>query len=213
MENHRPLKGKFFVLEGSDGSGKSTVATGLYRELTARGHRVLKTREPGGSPIGEEIRELLLNPQNSAMAPRTEALLYAASRAQHVAQVILPALEEGKVVLCERYIFSSIVYQGVGRNLGIEEIFRLNQWATGALVPHLTLYLDTDNLKREERLKKRFLGEEPDRLELDGDFLERVHRGYGKVLEVFPHAMKIIDATQSPEAVLKQCVAALEKEL
>jgi len=134
-------KGLFITIEGPDGAGKSTQIIFIKKFLEEKGYEVLLTREPGGTVIGEKIRGLLLDKSHQEMSDITEALLYAASRAQHVAELIIPALSEGKIVLCDRFVDSSIVYQGKGRGLGLESITNINDFATCGLKPNLTILL------------------------------------------------------------------------
>ncbi len=138
------LKGIFITLEGPDGSGKSTIMKMVADHLRKKNLDILWTREPGGTPIGERIRDIILDDNNQDMAFETEALLYAASRGQHVHEKILPALEKGQIVLCERFILSSLAYQGVGRGLGIERVKAINDFAIKGLRPDLTLFFHVD---------------------------------------------------------------------
>ncbi len=164
-------RGYFISLEGNDGSGKSTQAKLLAAHLTQIGYDVLLTREPGGTALGEAIRGILLDAGNTGMDAATEALLYAAARAQHVSQVIRPALTQGKIVVTDRYVDSSVAYQGAGRELGIHKVREMNDFATGGLLPNLTLFI---RLSPEEGLRRRVLKREPDRLEREGaDFHRR----------------------------------------
>jgi len=156
------FKGKFITLEGPEGAGKSTQAGVIADFLEQQGKKVVRTREPGGVSIAEELREILLNPEN-IIFPRAELLLYAAGRAQHTGELIMPALEEGKYVICERFTHASIAYQGYGRNLDIELIRKLNQIATEGVTPDLTVIMDIDvkeGLKRVRKSNRQF-----DRLE------------------------------------------------
>lgn len=169
-------KGLFIVFEGVDGSGKSTQLDLLNKYLTARQIPACTTREPGGTPVGEKIREFLLDPVFQEMQGHTESLLYAAARAQLVAQVICPALEQGTVVLCDRYIDSSLAYQGYGRGLDIEFLKKINELGTGGLKPHVTFLL---SLPPEEGLARSRRTKSADRLENEAmDFHRRVWTGY-----------------------------------
>jgi len=144
--------GVFIAFEGGDGAGKSTQAARLAEALEARGYTVLRTREPGGTPVGEKLRSLVLDHGNGEIDAHTEALIFAASRAAHATQVIRPALARGEMVLTDRYIDSSVAYQGAGRNLGQDAVRTLNEWATSGLQPHLTVLLDVDpDLGRRRR--------------------------------------------------------------
>lgn len=201
------MRGKFITLEGGDGSGKSTLAQGLKKYFAEKKSKVLFTREPGGSVIGEEIRRLLLSNEYREMTPRTEALLYAASRAQHVEQVIKPALAEGRHVFCERFVLSSIAYQGYGRQLPVEDIRMINEFATGGLKPDIVLFIHVDWQETLARKTK----DGGDRLELSGDsFHKRVYDGY-KLLRNREENPVLLDGTKSPEEVLKECIDALEE--
>ena len=135
-------KGLFISFEGGEGAGKSSVITLLTTALIEQGHKVIVTREPGGIPIAEKIREVILDREHTAMDARTEALLYAAARRQHLVEKVIPALEQGYIVICDRFIDSSLAYQGVARGLGIDEIWSINQFAIEHLMPQLTIYMD-----------------------------------------------------------------------
>lgn len=203
------LKGVLITFEGLDGCGKSTQMELLAEALRARGYVVLVTREPGGTPLGEAIRSLLLDPRHHGMSARTEALLYAAARAQLVEQVIRPALEDGQVVLCDRYLDSSLAYQGYGRGLGVDDILMLNVWGTQGLFPDLTLFLDLEDSARAGRLAAV-----PDRLEAEDDeFHQRVEEGYRQLLVQHRHRIRRIDATGDPLEVQARVQAAVEEEL
>lgn len=194
-------RGLFIAIEGPDGSGKSTFARRLEQEIAKKGIHSITTREPGGTAIGEKIRYMLLNPENEEMANRTEALLYAAARAQHVDEVIRPAIEAGKVVLCERFILSSLAYQGVGRDLGLEEVRAINLFAVDGCMPDVTLFFDVDPVVSMNRKE-----DEKDRLEAVGDaFHRRVFDGY-KMLMQQEENIVIIDANQSPDAVFQEAM-------
>jgi len=203
------LRGVFITFEGLDGCGKSTQMELLAEGLRERGYVVLVTREPGGTPLGEAIRDILLNPRYKGMAARAEALLYAAARAHLVKEVIRPALEDGQVVLCDRYLDSSLAYQGYGRGLGVEDIITLNVWATECLFPDLTLFLDLDDAVRASRVASV-----PDRLEAeDDDFHRRVAEGYRKLLLDHPHRIRRVDASGSEAEVQARVRAVVEEEL
>jgi dTMP kinase len=203
------LKGIFVTFEGLDGCGKSTQMELLAAALRESGYVVLVTREPGGTPLGEAIRDVLLDPRYHGMSARSEALLYAAARAQLVEQVIRPALEDGQVVLCDRYLDSSLAYQGYGRGLGADDIITLNVWATECLFPDLTLYLDLDDAVRSTRL-----GAVPDRLEAENeDFHRRVGEGFRELLAQHPHRIRRIDARGTEAEVQERVRAMVEQEL
>ena len=192
-------RGLFVAFEGGDGSGKSTQLRLLRDHLEELGMPVVVTREPGGTAIGEGIREILLDPASAAMDDRAEALLYAAARAQHVAEVIEPALAEGKVVLCDRFIDSSIVYQGAGRALGEVKVEELNLWATGQVVPDVIILLD---VAAEEGLRRAGAEAEPDRLEAAGEpFHETVRDAYRRRADAEPHRWLLLDGSAPVDAL------------
>lgn len=204
-----PGNGYFVVFEGGDGAGKTTQMQALVRWLQARGYDVVTTREPGGTEIGRRIRPILLDPGSSSIDPRTEALLYAADRAQHVAEVVKPALEAGKIVVSDRYVDSSLAYQGVGRGLGIDDIYRISEWATGGMIPDLVFYLRIDS-----RSGLRRVGDEPDRLEREErSFHERVTRAYTELAGRFPERFVVIDAAAPQSEVHEQVVSIFQKRL
>ena len=192
-------RGLFVAFEGGDGSGKSTQLRLLRDHLEGIGIPVVVTREPGGTAIGEGIREILLDPASAAMDDRAEALLYAAARAQHVAEVIEPALAEGKVVLCDRFIDSSIVYQGAGRALGEVKVEELNLWATGQVVPDVIILLD---VAAEEGLRRAGAEAEPDRLEAAGEpFHATVRDAYRRRADAEPHRWLLLDGSAPVDAL------------
>lgn len=198
----------FITFEGPDGSGKSTIIQKVYDYLIENNYDVIKTREPGGSPIAEKIRNLILDTENTEMGYRTEALLYAASRAQHVEETILPALNENKIVLCDRFLISSLAYQGVGRNLGIENVRKINEFAINGVFPDFVLFFDIDPITT---LKRKSSLDTADRLEKEGNnFHERVYNGYKEILNSEKN-IEIIDATQSVEDVFNQCIKVLKR--
>lgn len=198
----------FITFEGPDGSGKSTIIQKVYDYLIENNYDVIKTREPGGSPIAEKIRDLILDTENIKMGYRTEALLYAASRAQHVEETILPALNENKIVLCDRFLISSLAYQGVGRGLGIENVRNINDFAINGIFPDFVLFFDVDPITT---LKRKSSLDTADRLEKEGNnFHERVYNGYKEILNSEKN-IEIIDATQSVEDVFSQCIEVLKR--
>ncbi|GED60539.1 thymidylate kinase [Brevibacillus formosus] len=202
-------KGRFITIEGGEGAGKSTVIAKLYEELRARGVDVLLTREPGGIDIAEKIREIILNPAHTQMDERTEALLYAAARGQHLAEKVLPALEEGKLVLCDRFIDSSLAYQGHARGLGIEAVYQINRFAVGDCMPELTLFFDVQPETGLARINAS-RGREVNRLDLEGmRFHELVREGYQLVMERDPERFVVIDAEQPMEQVYQSALQAL----
>lgn len=202
------MKGKFIVIEGPDGSGKTTVTKSLLEHYEKLGIKIIHTREPGGTQIGERIRELLLDPTFQEMDPKAEALLYAASRAQHVEEKIRPAIEEGYLVLCERYIFSSLVYQGLSRELGVDNILKINNFATLDFEPDMVIYLDPKDQMTRDRITDRPL----DRLEQEEDFARKVQTNYRILANKMKDSLFIIDASKSPQEVFASCLEEIEKE-
>ena len=190
----------FITLEGPEGAGKTTQLRALADFLRGCGHDVVTTREPGGTPIGDQIRHVLHDTANAAMSPTAELLLYAASRAQLVAEVIQPALAAGRVVLCDRYADSTMAYQGYGRGLDRDALAALTAVATGGLRPDLTLLLDLDVARGLAR--RRDEGEEMNRLDLETlEFHRRVREGYLTLAAAEPARWRIIDADRPPAAV------------
>ncbi|MFE9098541.1 dTMP kinase [Streptomyces sp. NPDC007264] len=189
--------GFFIALEGGDGAGKSTQAEALAEWIRAKGHEVVLTREPGATPVGKRLRSILLDVSSAGLSHRAEALLYAADRAEHVDTVVRPALDRGAVVVSDRYIDSSVAYQGAGRDLSPTEIARINRWATDGLAPHLTVLLDV----APETARERFT-EAPDRLESEpAEFHARVRSGFLTLAAADPGRYLVVDAAQEPEAV------------
>ncbi|WP_103109828.1 dTMP kinase [Brevibacillus reuszeri] len=213
MEVTTGKKGRFITVEGGEGAGKSTVIVRLYEELLSRGVNVMLTREPGGINIAEQIREIILNPAHTEMNERTEALLYAAARSQHLAEKVIPALAEGKLVLCDRFIDSSLAYQGHARGLGIDAVYEINRFAVGDCMPELTLFFDVlpeTGLARINAAR----GREVNRLDLEGiRFHERVREGYQLAMELDPERFVVIDAEQPMEQVYQDALAALTARL
>lgn len=199
--------GYFVVFEGGEGAGKSTQMLAFVDWLKARGDEVVMTREPGGTRVGERIREILLDPELDGLDPRSEALLYAADRAQHVAEVIKPALQAGKVVVSDRFVDSSLAYQGVARGLGVDEIYEISKWAIDNVLPDLVMFLEVDPA---EGLRRK--GDDTDRIEREGgDFHARVAAAYAELSGRFPERFVILDAAGSAAEVHERVVAAFEK--
>ena len=195
------MKGVFIVMEAPDGSGKTTQINLLKEYLEEAGYECLITREPGGTVIGEEIRQLILNPEHKEMSPVTEMLLYAASRAQLVHEVIGPALEEGKIVISDRFVDSSIVYQGIARKLGISTVSAVNAPGIGIYRPDGIFFID---LSEAEGLRRKKEQKNLDRMEQEGiDFHHMVSEGYRKVLSGRPEVMKI-DGGRSIDTIQKK---------
>ncbi len=196
----------FITFEGIDQSGKSTQIELLAHALKERGLDPVRVREPGGTPLGDHIREILLGPDHEGMDAWSEALLYAAARAQLVREIIKPALGEGRVVLSDRYLDSSLAYQGSARGLGLERVLDLNLWATGGLLPDLTLVLHVDVEASRARLSNRATGE--DRIESEPlDFHKRVEDGYHRLEEMFPERIAGIDGGEPIEQVHQKIMA------
>ena len=209
------MQGLFITVEGPDGAGKSTLIQRLEKklqeELTVP---LVRTREPGGSEIAEKIREVILDPKNTAMDDRTEALLYAASRRQHIIEKIKPSLAEGKVVLCDRFVDSSIAYQGAGRGIGVEEVATLNRFATEDLTPDITLYLDVDAQVGLNRIASKNSNREKDRLELEAiSFHNRVRNAYKVLLKKHPERIQLIDASQNADDVFNDAWKVVQEKI
>lgn len=209
------MSGLFISVEGPDGSGKTTLVKELSHQLkdilTAP---LVVTREPGGSNIAEKIREVIIDPNNHEMDARTEALLFAASRRQHVTEKIRPALTAGKVVLCDRFVDSSIAYQGAGRRIGVAEVTKINQFATENLSPDLTIYLDIDAQIGLNRIGMGESNREKDRLELEAiSFHNRVRAAYLKLLDENPERIHLVDASQPMEEVLIDSLVIIKNKL
>jgi dTMP kinase len=201
-------RGKLITIEGIDGAGKSTLAQALARELAAGGHPVELLREPGGVDVSERIRALVKDPA-LAVAPRAEALLYAAARAQLVQELLEPLLERGTLVLLDRFVDSSLAYQGAGRELGVDDVRAINLFATGGLAPDRTLLLRIDPALGRSRASERAL--EPDRLEREGDdFFAAIATAYDELAREEPARIRPIDAGQEPAEVLGDALAAIE---
>jgi dTMP kinase len=193
------MRGWFITFEGPDGSGKTTQMQRLTPWLVDQGFDIVTTREPGGTPVGEQIRDILHDCANTAMTSEAEILLYSASRAQHVGEVILPALEAGKVVLCDRFFDSTYAYQGYGRGLSLPDLHAITGFATRGLKPDLTLYLD---IPPEIGLRRReSSGEALNRLDREAlAFHQRVREGYLDLIEAEPERWRFVDATGTLEA-------------
>ena len=199
----------FITLEGPEGSGKTTAVEAAVNKLIEMGYEIVRTREPGGTPISEEIRNVILDKNNTAMDPRTEALLYAASRRQHLVEKVWPALKEGKIVICDRYLDSSLAYQGGARGLGIEEVLNINLFATENTWPDLTLLFD---ITPEEGLKRiaSNSNREVNRLDVESlDFHHKVRDSFLLLAKRYPDRFVIIDASKSREEVAKATLEAI----
>lgn len=204
-------KGIFITFEGPDGAGKTSVLQALVPKLEEYGMDLVITREPGGVAIAEEIRSVILNPANTAMDDKTELLLYIAARRQHLKERIEPALKAGKLLLVDRFIDSSVAYQGFGRGLNVADIHWLNSYATDSLVPDLTLYFDIEVEEGLARIAKS-RHHDVDRLDMETvDMHERVRRGYLALLAEHPERIVKIDASQPLEAVIQDAFAVISK--
>lgn len=202
------MKGLFITLEGGDGAGKSTQIRNIERFFTEKGLVVVHTREPGGTAISEKLRDILLDRSNSEMAAETEMFIYAASRAQHVREFIMPALARGEIVICDRFVDSSVAYQAYGRELG-DMVAEVNRYATAGLRPDITFWLDIDPVAGKARAAK---AGELDRLEVEKmDFHYRVYEGYRKLAEAEPDRVKRINAADTREDICRNIYAYLEK--
>lgn len=198
-------KGVFICLEGGDGAGKSTQSKLLCEWLESLGHSVLLTREPGGTRAGQQMREILLDPATGELSPRAEALLYAADKAQHVDHVIMPALERGEVVVTDRYVDSTLAYQGAGRAIPEEELAAIARWATCDLRPHLTVLLDQE----PDHGLDRFTGR--DRIEGEPvEFHQRVRQHFVSLAQVDPDHYLVLDARESIDAIHEQIRSRVE---
>ena len=203
----------FITFEGGEGSGKSSVMKLLAERLEKEGYSVVTTREPGGTPIAEEIRNVILDKKNTDMDPRTEALLYAASRRQHLVQKVWPALQEGKLVLCDRFLDSSLAYQGVARHLGVDEILNVNLFATEGKYPDLTLFFDLEPEIGLARIAAN-AGREVNRLDLEKmDFHKNVRSAFQDLAKRFADRYVVIDASQSFEKVFEDAYQAIKTRL
>lgn len=203
------MEGIFITMEGPDGSGKTTQIELLKKYLEDKGYDIVITREPGGTDISEAIREIILNPKYKEMSHMTELLLYASARAQLVNQVIKPALEAGKAVICDRFVESSAVYQGIGRGLGVETVYEVNNYALGSVKPKLTIFMDLD---AKEGIKRKKNQAELDRMELeDLSFHERVVEGYRQLAGLYPERIVPINATLPIEQIHSMIVQEVEK--
>jgi dTMP kinase len=202
-----PRPGFFLAFEGGEGAGKSTQIEAFVDWLRARGDDVVTTREPGGTSIGKQIRKVLLDPEGKSMDPHAEALLYAADRAQHVAEVIKPALEAGKTVVSDRFIDSSLAYQGLARGLGLQDVYEISKWAVDNTLPELVVYL-----KLDARTGLRRKTTERDRIELEEDgFHEKVANAYAELARTFPERFVVVDAARPPAEVHEEIVKLFEE--
>ncbi len=204
------MRGLFITFEGSDGTGKSTQIELLARALTEGGHDCVVTREPGGTQTAERIREVLLDKELSVV-PRAELLLYLAARAEHVQNVVVPALQAGKMVICDRFVDSTVAYQGYARGFGVEQVLFLNDFAAAGLVPDITFLLDAEPELLEQRINHR--GEQ-NRLDAEGTaFKSKVREGFLNLQAQHPERIKLINAADTAEKVHLELVAHLSQLL
>ena len=199
----------FITLEGPEGSGKTTAIQKAVDTLTQMGYEIIRTREPGGTEIAEQIRNVILDKANTNMDPRTEALLYAASRRQHLVEKVWPALKEGKIVICDRYLDSSLAYQGGARGLGVDNVLNINLFATENTWPDLTLLFDIDPSIGLARISKN-ADREVNRLDLEKiEFHNKVRNTFLELAKMFPDRYVIIDASKSVDEVAKATLDAI----
>ncbi len=204
-------RGWFITFEGPDGSGKTTISSSVYKQLQIEGFDVIYTREPGGIEIAEQIRDIILDPKNTKMDHKTEALLYAASRRQHLVEKILPALAQNKIVICDRFVDSSLAYQGVGREIGIEPVLAINEFALEGNYPDFTIFLDIDPSLGLKRIKNR---EHLDRLDLEKEhFHQLVSEGYQQVRERFKDRYFIVDGNRPLEAIVNDAITIIKSKV
>lgn len=205
--------GFFITIEGPEGAGKTTVMQDVFEQLQSDGYDLISTREPGGIRISERIREIILDNEFTEMDGRTEALLYAAARRQHLVEKIEPALAQGKIVLCDRFVDASLAYQGYARGLGIDEVLSINEFAIGKLMPDLTLYFDVNPEIGLNRIAKND-NRELNRLDVESlAFHQAVRTGYQEVVKRYPNRIQVIDASQSQEEVTNYVLNVLKKTL
>ena len=207
------MKGLFITFEGGEGSGKTTIANMIKNTLSAEGYQVVLTREPGGVDIAEKIRDVIVDVKNTNMDKKTEALLYAASRRQHLVEKVIPALEKGYIVICDRYVDSSLVYQGIARGIGIDEVYEMNLFATDNKLPDRTIFFDVNpevGLRRVHTDNQR----EVNRLDLEKiEFHQKVYEGYLKICDKYPDRIVKVDAHVSVEEVYNQVLERIREVL
>lgn len=204
-------QGRFIAIEGPDGSGKTSIIQALRQKLEQDGLEVVTTREPGGSPIAEQIRQVILDVDNHAMDVRTEALLYAASRRQHLVETILPNVQAGKLVISDRFVMSSLAYQGMARGIGLDPVWAINQFAIDGQMPDLTLLVDVPAEVGLERIQAAKGQRQYDRLDRESlDFHQRVRQTYLDLAQDWAN-LEILDGQKSIEAVSQECYDILQK--
>lgn len=203
----------FITIEGPEGSGKTTVAKNVVEKLQEEGFKVLYTREPGGVGIAEKIRDIILDVNNTNLDPRSEALLYAASRRQHLVEKVIPALENGYIVICDRFVDSSLAYQGHARNIGIDEIYDINMFAINNKWPDITILLDVDPEVGLQRIMQNRQNE-VNRLDLEGlNFHNKVHQGYQIIKEKYSDRITLVDGNKSKEEVFDEVYKIIKDRL
>ncbi len=207
------MAGVFITFEGGEGSGKTTIASLVKEQLEKEGYQVVLTREPGGVDIAEEIRNVILDVKNTNMDKKTEALLYAASRRQHLVEKVIPALNQGAIVICDRFIDSSLVYQGLARGIDIDEVYEMNLFATENILPERTIFFDIQpelGMQRIAMNKDR----EVNRLDMENmDFHYKVYQGYLQICDKYPKRIVKVDASQSIENVFDQVIGKIREVL
>ena len=204
------MEKRFITVEGCEGSGKTSIIKLICEDFEKKGIKYLQTREPGGSKISEQIRNVILNVDNTKMDYMTEALLYAASRRQHLEEIVKPALNDGKVVLCDRYLDSSLAYQGYARGLGIEEVYNINMYATSGFLPDLTIYIDIPVEVGLGRIKEN--NRDVNRLDLEKvAFHNKVREGYLKIAKMYPDRIKVVDGNAPLKVVYERVKEVLFK--
>lgn len=206
-------KGLFITFEGGEGAGKTTVLTKVEQWLQEKGHALLRTREPGGITIAEKIRTVILDIEHTEMDGRTEALLYAAARRQHLVEKVLPALEKGNIVLCDRFIDSSLAYQGYARGLGIDEVLSINEFAIEGHMPDLTIYFDVDPEVGLNRIQADHI-REVNRLDQEKlEFHHAVKEGYRLVKSRYPKRIHTVNANQSIDEVTEEVIRVIGEQI
>ncbi|PEA52547.1 dTMP kinase [Bacillus pseudomycoides] len=207
------MKGLFVTIEGPEGSGKSTLITKLLPYFEKKKQKVVATREPGGITISEEIRTILHKKEHTMMEARTEALLYAAARRQHLVEKVMPALEADYIVICDRFIDSSLAYQGYARGLGVDKVFEINRFATEDCMPDITIYLDIEPEVGLVRIRKDD-NREVNRLDLESmEFHKRVREGYLQLVDRFADRIVVVNADQPMEVVVEEVTQLIEQKL
>lgn len=207
------MSGLFITFEGGEGSGKTTIAKMIKDHLEKEGYQVILTREPGGVEVAEKIRDVIVDVNNTNIDKKTEALLYAASRRQHLVEKVIPALLNGGIVICDRFIDSSLVYQGIARGIGIDEVYQMNMFATENILPKRTIFFD---IKPELGLQRVYSNKnrEVNRLDLESlDFHQKVYNGYLEICNRYSDRIVKIDASLDVESVFKQVLEKIQEVL